>query len=199
MKTTPPLRLLVAVPLGVALAAGVAAAGPRPDPARGYASAAPSGSAAELPPEPKPEVVAGHKPWVPAFDVAVPETPSAAPSREEWASASPAPEVRVTQPHCDVKRVREYYRVTCTSETWIALISGTRAGVTFGCAKTHRGDEQCSENVSVEFPARRGDRRAFELFAWGKWGPSPDAILTEQFLPGDPGPQISLQGARWGL
>lgn len=199
MKTTPRLRLLVALPLVAALSVGVAIAGPPQISPKGYPSASASASVSALPPEPKPEVVGGHKPWLPAFDVAVPETPSDAPTKEEWASAKVATEARVTQPGCAVKRVREWYRVTCTSETWIGLISGSREGVTFGCAKRSREDSNCSESVSVQFPARRGDRRAFELFSWGKWGPSPDAILMEQFLEGDPGPQISLQGARWGF
>jgi hypothetical protein len=199
MKTPAYRSLLVALPLVAALAAaGVAAAGPRQDPAQAYGSAAPSASATALPAEPKPEIVAGHKPWAPTFDVAVPEAPSAAPTKEEWAAAAPAPEVRVTQPGCEVKRVREWYRVNCTSEERIALISGGREDVSFGCTRKTRDDIFC-QNVWVDFPARRGDRRSFELLTWGKWGPAPDAVLTEQFLEGDPGPQISLQGARWGF
>lgn len=195
---TPRLRRLAAVSLPLALAAGIAAAGPRQEPAKGYPSATPSASATALPPEPKPDVVAGHKPWLPTFDVAVPEAPSEAPTKDEWASAAPAHEARVTQPGCDVKRVREWYRVTCSSTSWIGLIAGGREGVSFGCTKVQKDDQSCS-SVSVTFPARRGDRRAFQLFHWGKWGPAPDAILSEQYLEGDKGPTISLQGARWGF
>jgi hypothetical protein len=198
MKTTPPLRLVAAVGLALALAAGVAAAGPRQDPTKGYPSATPSASASELPPEKKPDVVDGHKPWVPTFDVKVPETASEKPTKEEWEKAKTATEARVTQPGCDVKRVREWYRIACTSASWMGMIGGTREGVSFGCKKRQKDDTNC-DVVSVEFPARRGDRRAFELFYWSKWGPAPDAIVTEQFLEGDPGPMITVQGARWGF
>lgn len=198
MKTTLPLRLVLAIGIASALAAGVAAAGPRQDPSKAYPSATPSGSASALPPEKKPDIVAGHKPWVPTFDVEVPETPSEKPTKEEWASAKIAPEARVTQPGCDVKRVREWYRIACTSASWMGMISGTREGVSFGCTKKRRDDSNC-DVVSVEFPARRGDRRAFEMLYWSKWGPAPDGIVTEQFLEGDLGPMITVQGARWGF
>ena len=70
------------------------------------------------------------------------------------------------------------------------------AGVSFVCLKTTVDSDLCDDGAVV-FPARRGDRRAFQFLRWGKWGPDPDALLTEQYLEGDTSPSISLQGVRW--
>ncbi len=197
MKTITPSLLL----LSLAIVAADGRAGP--DPRQGYdthAGAAPSGSASALPPEPEPVIVDGHKPWVPALDVAFPPGASASdpPSREEWASAAEATEVRVTDPGCKAQRVREWYRITCGGAQAIELISGGREAVTFDCKRPARGETFCEESWVV-FPARRGDRRAFEVFGFGKWGPEPDAIVTEQLLDGDPVPLVTVSGLHWGF
>lgn len=198
MKTWNPTALhglLLTGPLAFAIGCNPAFAdekrpGPKP-----YASGAPSASATAMPAEPEVKIIDGHKPWAPTLDVAIPETPSAAPTKEEWASAPQAWEVRITDPGCKAQRVREWYRVDCgfgLSE----MISGPREGVTFGCLKTGGPSDFC-DDAWVIFPARRGDVRAIQILRWGKWGPDPDAFLTEQFLEGDPCPQISVQGVRW--
>ena len=204
MKT--PLNRLV--PSVVVLSLALAAAGgdgaradPRRDPQNDYPGAAPgpSGSASALPPlEPEPEAIDGGKPWVPALGVAFPEGTSDAPSKEEWASAAAATEARVTDPGCKAQRVRAWYRVTCHFAQRIELISGVRDGLSFGCTGKSSPDDFCQEG-SVTFQARRGDKRAVVVFTWSKYGPEPDAIVTEQFLDGDPLPLVTVTGLHWGF
>jgi hypothetical protein len=194
------LRAALAALSLAAAGCGEAHAGPPKDKGKDYdrAAASASASVSALPPEPEVPLVDGHKAWAPAFDVAVPETASEAPAKEDWAAAPLAGEVRITDSSCRAQRLREWYRLTCKFGQRVELISGRREDVSFGCFMTRREDSFCDE-VWVIFPARRGDRRAFDFLRWGKWAPEPDAIVTEQFLPGDPGPIISLQGIRWGF
>lgn len=165
---------------------------PSPKP---YGSGAPAESASAPPPEPEAKIVDGHKPWAPTLDVVLPETPSAAPAKEEWVTAPAARDVRVTDPGCKAQRIREWYRFSCGFGL-VEMISSAREGVSFACVKTQRDSEFC-DDAAVIFPMRRGDVRAAQFLRWGKWGPEPDAFLTAQFLEGDPHPQISLQGIRW--
>jgi hypothetical protein len=169
----------------------VAYADPPPDGGPRYDRSSDAGE-----PEALPETPDGGKPWAPTFDVPFPEGTSPAPTAAEWLAAPEAKEVRVTQPGCKVVRVREWYRVHCSFTPWIELVTGAREGVSFGCQRREKGAATCDESW-VTFPARRGDQRALELFTWSKWGPSPDALLTEQFLDGDPCPQVTLLGMRW--
>jgi hypothetical protein len=166
----------------------------RPYPRAG-GSAAPAAAPSAAPPEKAPDIDDGHKPWAPTLDVVLPEAASPAPTKEEWASAPRAWEVRITDPGCKAWRVREWYRFSCgTGE--IELISGSRENVSFTCSKGQRESDLCDQ-AAVIFPARRGDHRALEFLSWSKWGPEPDSILTEQYLEGDSYPLISLQGLRW--
>ena len=160
-------------------------------------SAAPSAGASVSapPPEKEADIVDGHKPWAPTLDVVLPETASAPPTKDEWASAPRAWEVRVTDPSCKAWRIREWYRFSCGSRE-IEMISGSREDVAFTCQKTGRDSDAC-EDAAIIFPMRRGDRRAVEFLGWGNWGPEPDSILTAQFLEGDLHPLISHQGLRW--
>ncbi len=192
-------------PLGTMLALALALAGCQDayadtgrDPRPGYPPGAASGASTAAPLREEPRASDAGTPWAPAFDVPFVEGTSNAPSAEEWTAAPVAREARVTQPDCEVRRVREWYRVDCERGRGIELITGAREGVSFGCKRREAGDTICSDSWVV-LQARRGDRRALEIFAWVKWGPSPDAILTEQFLEGDPGPQVSVQGLRWGF
>jgi hypothetical protein len=170
------------------------------DPRQGYppgASSADPGAASAPPPAPV-AAPSGETPWAPAFDVPFAAETSPAPSASEWKTAPIAREARVTDPGCKVRRVREWYQVECRFTPWVELISGTREGLSFGCRKAGVDQDHCEESWVV-FPARRGDLRALEFFAWAKWGPSPDAILTEQFLEGDPGPVVTVGGLHWGF
>jgi hypothetical protein len=166
----------------------------RPYPKPG-GSAAPAASVTAMPAENEPKIIDGHKPWVPTLDVVLPGTASEAPTKEEWVSAPPALDVRVTDPGCKAQRIREWYRLSCGFGE-VEMISGSRENVTFVCVKTGRDSLTCDEGAII-FPARRGDRRAVEFLSWSKYGLEPDAILTEQFLEGDPYPMISFQGLRW--
>jgi hypothetical protein len=151
-----------------------------------------------MPPEAPAKLEDGHKPWAPVFEDKVPEESSNPPAKEEWETAPIAKDVRITDPTCHAQRIREWYRLRCESDLAVEMISGRQADVTFGCKKERRDDPGC-DVVWVIFPARRGDRRSFELFRWGKWGPEPDVIATEQFLPGDARPMVSVQGIRFGF
>jgi hypothetical protein len=194
----------------VALALAAAAAGshlayanPHRDPGKDYprtgASADPSAGPSARPPEPAPAVADSAKPWVPSFEAPFPdESPSTAPSSEEWAHAAPAAEVRITDTGCTAQRIREWYRIDCQSAVWIELISGERRGISFGCHKTTRESTACDKSWVI-FPARRGDRRSLEVFTWSKWGPSPDVMVTEQFLEGDTHPWVTVHGHHWGF
>jgi hypothetical protein len=144
-------------------------------------------------------VVSGHKLWVPSQEVdPIPEQPTPRPTAAEWVSAPIAREARVTEPNCKVFRLREWYRIHC-AHLAIQQVGGTREGVEFG--KRFRYKEATSpDEVWVVFPARRGDRRFFQLYTWSKWAPGfPDAHGSMQWLDGDPLPLITVQGLRWGI
>ena len=193
-------RTLLALGLLGAAGCRSAHAEQTPDPPRASPSAAPSAapSASAAPLEPEPKAVGGRKPWVPSFSGAFPEGSSDPPAKEEWAQAAEATEARITAPDCKVRRIREWYRIDCSYAHWIDTIAGKREGVSFGCSRSDPEDPVCDE-VWVVFPMRRGDRRAFELFRWSKYGPEPDSIATAHFLDGDAYPSISVQGIRWAF
>jgi len=202
MKISP----LKAASLGllVVIVGGSAVAGPKPDPKKDYSKPGYSAEAsASAPPkdEPPPKAVDGHNPWAPTLDVSVPETASDPPAKGEWESAPVAKEVRVLAPDCKAQRIREWYRITCDGAQRMEVISGGREGVSFGrfFKSAKRDDFDFADLGWVIFPARRGDRRAFEVFYWGKWGPEPGSIITEQFLEGDSVPWISVHGLHWGF
>ena len=140
--------------------------------------------------------------WDPDFSVPpLPTEASKAPDASEWKTAPIAPEARVTYDRCKVQRIREWYRVSCLSEHAIEVITGSTADLSIDCHRDTKPDDDsffCDEVYAV-FPARRGDRRAFEVFAMSRWGPEPDAIFTEQFIEGDAVPLVSVQGLRWGF
>lgn len=161
-----------------------------------YAAQASASASADLTPPP---VTSGPRRWVPAVDVTPPpEQPTPAPTRDEWQGAPVAREARVTEPHCDVYRLREWYRIACRHVA-IQLVAGNRADVTFASRFASKGDER-PEEVSVVFPARRGDRRFFQVYTTSKWASAtPDAQASEQWLDGDPLPLITVQGLRWGI
>lgn len=188
------VALLACSLLGAASCANAYADEKKPYPKPG-SSGAPAASASAMPLENEAKVVDGHKPWAPTLDVVLPETASPPPTKEEWASAPPAWDVRITDPSCKAQRLREWYRLSCGSGLF-EMISGAHENVTFGCQKT-TGDSDFCDDAAVIFPARRGDSRAFELLTWGKWGPQPDVTITEQFLEGDPYPMIAAHGLRW--
>ena len=201
-----PLKAIYAALVALALAGvsdgGSALAGPRPDPRKDYAKSGSSAAAsASAPPLEAPaKLVDGHKPWVPALDVKVPETASDPPAKAEWESAAVAKEVRVLDPGCKAQRIREWYRISCDAAQRIEVISGGREGVSFGrFIEKPNPDFDFSDTAWVIFPARRGDRRAFEFFKWAKWGLAADAVVTEQFLEGDALPWISVHGLHWGF
>lgn len=174
------------------------AQGPGQNPYAPARSASASASASMEAPPPLP-VVSGHKLWVPRTDVSpLPTDPTPKPTRQEWATAPIAQEVRVTEPGCKVYRLREWYKIDC-DHLAIQLVSGDRKDVEFGSFFSSKESISPSK-VWVVFPARRGDRRFFQFYTWSKWAPgSPDAHGSEQWLDGDPLPLITVQGLRYGI
>jgi len=192
-----PLSWFMCIALG-ALQVSCADASAQPGPpgrpgAPAYGSASPDAGTAELPPS------LGAVSGIPNFDAKPPPRDrSEPPSREDWAKAPLADDVRVTDPGCQAKRIREYYRLSCDMGQAIGLVAGSREGIEFGCPKETRDTDFCEE-AWVVFPMRMGDRRVFQFFRWAKWGPTPNSVATAQWLEGDPAPMVTLQGIRWGF
>ncbi len=100
---------------------------------------------------------------------------------------------RIGDPACSAKRVREWVRVACDRyESNVVLLAGTRDGVDFSMA--HDKDGNAGGIGWVTFPVRRGDRRAILFNRFSKWGFQPDALVSEQWLEGDPGPIVVVTG-----
>lgn len=108
------------------------------------------------------------------------------PSPNDWLKAPLAAEVRVTDPGCDAKRLREWYRVECRGRH-ASLVTGERRDVKVGYNEN-------DYRVWVIFPAKRGDVRVVLLSRLGKWSIEPNAIVSEQWLEGDAGPLITVTG-----
>lgn len=178
--------------LAFAMAAGVAGcqsahAEPAPTPARAAPSVSPSASADASPAEDAGSGDAGRPAYVPDLNQPPPpDEKSPAPASAEWASAPLAPEVRVTDPSCKARRLREWYRVEC-SAAHVSFVGGIRDGVDLGSS-------EASYTAWLTFPARRGDVRVVVFARLSKWSIVPDAVLSEQWLEGDPAPLITVTG-----
>ena len=160
--------------------------------ASAYGSAPPSPS--DLPPDEEPPPVASgaRQPHRPNLDAPPPpEVESPKPTTAEWSEAPEADDVRITDPGCKAWRLREWYRVVCR-DTEVSVVTGTKKDLSI------HASEQSAE-TTVIFPARRGDRRLLVFaFPW-KWGLIQDAILSEQWLEGDPRPLITVTGIPHGV
>jgi hypothetical protein len=162
-----------------------ASAAPRAGSSAGaYASTAPS----MLPPdeEPAPLAEGERPPHLPSFEgPLVPETTSEAPSRRDWLAAPNADDVRITDPSCKAQRIREWYRVACRDEH-VSVIAGKKTDLEI--------DRSNPEGAAVIFPVRRGDTRLIAFAFFFKWGIVQDAILSVQWLDGDPRPLLTVIG-----
>jgi hypothetical protein len=149
------------------------------------------------PEEIAPPAPSGRPVWQPDFSrAAVPTETSPAPTAAEWKQAPIAAEARVTAPNCEVRRLREWYRVGCPSID-VEVVSGHTKDLTGDCESDGYGS--CRMRYVV-FPARRGDRRVIEFFVFGGWGgPRPWSLMSEQFLGGDRLPLITVEGIRGGF
>jgi hypothetical protein len=179
MKRRPSIQAYWPLIAGAAFAAAAYSTA-RAEPV-GSASSAPdpSGTAAASPP--------ARPAYVPDLDQPPPPAdPSEAPSALEWLKATAAPEVRVTDPGCSAKRIREWYRVECKGRH-ASLVTGERRGVKVGYNEN-------DYTVWVIFPAKRGDVRVVVLARLSKWSVVPNAIVSEQWLEGDRAPLITVTG-----
>jgi hypothetical protein len=113
-----------------------------------------------------------------------PESPSPEPSK---ASFRDAPTVRLSRSGggCSAKRVREWLRIACDGN-YLLFVGGTRAGLSLSANPQVEG-----VTSTMTFPVRRGDRRVVELGSGWKWM-TPFAILSEQWLEGDPQPVVAV-------
>jgi hypothetical protein len=153
-----------------------------------YASAAPS----TLPPDEEPTPVApGERPrHLPKLDgPPVPEEPSPKPTKQDWLGAPNADDVRITDPSCKAQRIREWYRVACGDEH-VSVVSGKKTDLDI--------DRSDPAGAAVIFPARRGDVRLLTFAYFFKWGLVQDAVLSVQWLDGDPRPLITVLGVPHG-
>jgi hypothetical protein len=149
------------------------------------------------------EVPSGRPPWQPDFARAapVPADPTPAPTKEEWASAPEAADVRVSDPGCAAKRLREWVRVECKEVVGFERVTGPLDDASFGCfneAPASQNFLHC-ERAWVVFALRRGQRRAFQSFRPTKWSSTPDTLVSGQFLAKDPTPLVTVQGIRGGI
>jgi hypothetical protein len=78
--------------------------------------------------------------------------------------------------------LREWVRVECRGRHG-SLVTGERRGVKFGYSESEY-------TVWVIFPVKRGDVRVVLLSRLGKWSIQPNAIVSEQWLEGDPAPTV---------
>ncbi|APR87516.1 Cytochrome c551 peroxidase [Minicystis rosea] len=114
-----------------------------------------------------------------------PEVASPEPSRVEW---NAAPLVRLARSiGCKAKRAREWVRIECANGNQLLMAGGTRAGLTLSA------NPELDVKPTVVFPVRRGDRRVIQLGTSWKWM-TPFAVLSEQWLDGDPHPLIAFDG-----
>jgi hypothetical protein len=108
------------------------------------------------------------------------------PSRQEWASAPDAGLARISDPACSARRVREWVRVTCDRfERNVVLVAGNKEGTDFGGA---------AGTVWATFAVRRSDRRVILFNRATNWSPQADALVSDQWLEGDPGPIVVVTG-----
>lgn len=120
-----------------------------------------------------------------------PDNRSLAPTWPEWKNADPVSLPRIKK-RCRVFRVREWLRVNCEVDelAQITLIVGAREGVELTEGRYGAG-------ADIVFPARRGDRRIFEIdqqtYAYKNYAAwEPAVVVTESWLDGDAAPTLTV-------
>lgn len=119
---------------------------------------------------------------------------TARPERSEWKNAPEVGLARASDSRCTARRIREWITVKCAipGVTGFSLIAGTREGLDFRMNTAEGADT----SITFEFPVRRGDRRVFQVNALaGKYGSSPEVILSERWSEGDAGPLLTVAPA----
>jgi hypothetical protein len=166
---------------GVIISTRAPAVPPRP--------AAPSASAsASAPPAPP----VNDAPLLDADPPSADKSPS--PKPDEWSKATP---VRLTRTSptgggCRAVRVREWLRIRCATKTFaVSLLGGSNEGVAFWI-----GPESDGQPGEIQFPLRRGDRRVFQFWAYGKdaeggFQAKPLLVVQEQWIEGDAAPIVT--------
>jgi hypothetical protein len=137
---------------------------------------------------------AAPPPPPPLADDPPPAEKTPRPARAEWKSAPFVGFARATDNRCKARRIREWVLVKCAipNVDGFSLIAGTRDGVDFWMNTMEFG----SSSITFEFPVRRGDRRVFQVNPLaGKYGSSPEVILSERWSEGDPAPLLTVSGA----
>lgn len=115
------------------------------------------------------------------------------PSPSEWKTAPLVRFTRMSDPRCRAKRVREWIEIRCDlwGDKGFSLIAGHREGIDY------RIDDGSGEpSITIEFPVRRGDARVIQIVAQaGKYGMSPEVLISERWAEDEPAPTISLTSA----
>jgi hypothetical protein len=127
--------------------------------------------------------------------VVFPEARSKPPNAREWKGAK---EVSLTRSHfrCDSWVLREWIRVECTIPRigGAHLLAGNREGV--GIQFSKKSDDDTFGAVAIVFPARRRDRRVFQVVPLaGEWDGDvdPPVFVSESWVDGE-SPQIVVSG-----
>jgi hypothetical protein len=126
------------------------------------------------------------------------ETKSALPKPDDWKDAVRRYVAIRSEYVCTLQRLREWHRINCEcANSTVGLVTGTRDGVLVWATE---------ERAQVIFPARRGDRRVFEVRPHEKWvsglGPygspgqqpgGPPIVFSETWLEGEDAPTLVIQ------
>jgi hypothetical protein len=191
MSAAKPVRLVAGLGFLIATLAVSAtmSAGPVPS-AAASSSAAASAASVQRPPPPEPLEAQ-----------AIPATPSARPTLDEWKSATQIEPTRRSREarRCRLYRVREWLKVKCDAMTaGIRQQGGSPEGVFLWVGP--KSDYGWVEDNGGELilPMRPGDRRVLQFFrlvpemCFGI-ASSPGIILDETWIEGDKGPTLVLR------
>jgi hypothetical protein len=136
------------------------------------------------------------KPTLPAFSsVSWPDEASKPPSLDEWKAAEELSVRGGGASSCRVRRVREWVRLRCLEGATLGVeqIAGPQVhaiGVEAG-----PGAYAGVGTGGAVFPVRRGDRRILQWFTpryTSVVETESGVVITEQWLPEDPGPMITV-------
>ena len=143
---------------------------------------------------------------LPAFDAEpFPEEKSKAPKPAEWKEA---PRVRLSRVaerarDCRAYRVREWMKIHCDRlVAALRLLAGSTDGIALWIWEQPSGATESDffnhgHGADVIFPARRGDRRIFQVIdidfgEYEGWGTGPGVLIEERWPESAKSPEIAL-------
>lgn len=119
------------------------------------------------------------------------EEKTKAPTKAEWKTAPYYQLYRnEADNECKAQKLREWLRIRC--EGWgyagISVVSGSRDGLDVAVQISDTG----SDGAHLILPMRKGDRRLVLFMTQSKWSKVPTFVVSEQWLPSDKGPIVSI-------